>query len=87
MVMDLLPQKLDWATKSHRLNEFGVIVIVFLVAKQVADTFRNVQSMRLNAKMIFRLRKRLFARLLGLVAQRPVGDEERRDRFATLGRY
>ncbi len=66
MVMDLLPQKLDWTTKSHRLNEFGVIVIVFLVAKQVADTFRNVQSMRLNAKMIFRLRKRLFARLLGL---------------------
>src|SRR3954469_10274555 len=53
-------------TKSHLLNVFGGVVVVFLVAKQFVDTVRNYQSVTLNAKMIFRLRKKLFARLLGL---------------------
>jgi ATP-binding cassette subfamily B protein/subfamily B ATP-binding cassette protein MsbA len=41
-------------------------VVAFLVAKQCVDTIKNYQGVTLNAKMIFRLRKKLFARLLDL---------------------
>src|SRR5439155_17138990 len=68
-IMDLLTLPSDqmaWAEKKHFLNLFGASVVVFLVAKQLVDTVRNYQSVTLNAKMIFRLRKKLFAKLLGL---------------------
>src|SRR5438477_4470485 len=68
-IMDLLTlpsAQMAWEKKSHLLNLFGASVVVFLVAKQLVDTVRNYQSVTLNAKMIFRLRKKLFAKLLGL---------------------
>jgi ATP-binding cassette subfamily B protein len=69
-IIDLVPLPIDWATKLHRLNLFGAAVVVLLVFKQALDTLGNYRSMVLNATMIFRLRKRLFARLLGL----PLGE-------------
>ena len=57
-IMDLLPMQLDAVLKTHRLNVFGLTVVAFLIAKQLTDTLRSYQSVALNAKMIFRLRKR-----------------------------
>ena len=68
-IMDLLTLSngaMAWERKSHLLNVFGAAVVAFLIAKQAADTIRNYQSVTLNAKMIFRLRKKLFAKLLDL---------------------
>jgi ATP-binding cassette, subfamily B, bacterial len=65
-VIDLLGEPIAWAMKSHRLNLYGASVVGLLLAKQLIDTLRGYQSMVLNATMIFRLRKRLFAKLLDL---------------------
>ena len=65
-VVDLLAMELPWDIKSHRLNLYGAAVVGLLLGKQLLDTPRNYQSMLLNATMMFRLRKRLFGRLLDL---------------------
>jgi ATP-binding cassette subfamily B protein/subfamily B ATP-binding cassette protein MsbA len=65
-ILDLPDRQMPWDRKSHLLNLFGAAVVVVLIAKQLIDTTRSYQSATLNARMIFRLRKKLFARLLGL---------------------
>jgi ATP-binding cassette subfamily B protein/subfamily B ATP-binding cassette protein MsbA len=52
------------------LNRLAAGVIVLLLGKQCIDTFRSYRTQVLNAKVIFRLRGRLYAKLLGL----PLGE-------------
>ena len=53
-----------------RLNRLAVAVVVLLLVKQAIDSTRSYRTAVLNAKVIFRLRGRLFARLLSL----PLGE-------------
>ncbi len=62
----LLAENQTPAQKSHGLGVFGGIVIGLLLLKQAIDTFRSYRTTVLNSKVIFRLRQRLFDRLLGL---------------------
>ena len=52
------------------LNKLAAAVIALLLCKQGIDSFRSYRTQVLNAKVIFRLRGRLFAKLLGL----PLGE-------------
>ena len=52
--------------KLVKLNVLGTAVLALLVFKQLLDTYRGYRTNVLNAKVIFRLRKRLFRRLIGL---------------------
>ncbi|HTL28977.1 MAG TPA: ABC transporter ATP-binding protein, partial [Tepidisphaeraceae bacterium] len=65
-VIDLLPRQLPSSDKLRQLNILGAAIVVILVLKQALDSFRSFRTTVLNAKVIFRLRKRLFERLLGL---------------------
>jgi ATP-binding cassette subfamily B protein len=58
------------ATSGRRLNLLAVGVIGLLLGKQAIDSVRSYRTQVLNAKVIFRLRGRLFAKLLGL----PLGE-------------
>ena len=62
----LLNPTLPAAEKLRRLNVFGGLIIGLLLVKQAIDSFRSYRTAVLNAKVIFRLRQRLFGRLLGL---------------------
>jgi len=50
----------------HELNIFGIAILVMICAKQMIDSFRSYRTVVLNAKVIFRLRHRLYERLLNL---------------------
>jgi ATP-binding cassette subfamily B protein len=52
------------------LNRLAAGVIGLLLGKQAIDSFRSYRTQVLNAKVIFRLRGRLFGQLLGL----PLGE-------------
>ncbi len=52
------------------LNRLAAAVIALLLGKQCIDSFRSYRTQVLNAKVIFRLRGRLYAKLLGL----PLGE-------------
>src|SRR5438876_253712 len=65
-VIDLLPKQIDIATKKHRLNLLGGSIVILLVLKQASDSWRSYLTTVLNAKVIFKLRKRLYEKLLGL---------------------
>jgi ATP-binding cassette subfamily B protein/subfamily B ATP-binding cassette protein MsbA len=65
-LVDLLPSSLPFAEKSKRLNLFGGAIVGMLVLKQFLDSLRDQRMFVLNAQVIFRLRKRLFEKLLGL---------------------
>ncbi len=52
--------------KLARLNLFGAGVVLLLIVKQLLDSYRGYRTTVLNAKVIFRLRKRLFRKLIGL---------------------
>ena len=52
--------------KARALNVFGGGVIALLLVKQAVDSYRSYRTAVLNSKVIFRLRQRLFERLLGL---------------------
>jgi ATP-binding cassette subfamily B protein/subfamily B ATP-binding cassette protein MsbA len=65
-VIDLLPQSIPAAVKAHRLNLLGGAIVVLLVLKQAADSLRSYRMTVLNTKVIFKLRKRLYEKLLGL---------------------
>ena len=54
------------ADKLGRLTLYGGGVLALLVVKTLVETFRGYRTTVLNAKVIFRLRKRLFRRLIGL---------------------
>lgn len=56
--------------KSSRLNLYGGAIVTLLVLKQAIDSLRDQRTFVLNAQLIFKLRKRLFERLLGL----PLGE-------------
>jgi len=62
--IDLLPRDLPVQTKSYRLHLLGATVLGLLVLKQAIDTFRGYRIAALNATVIFRLRERLFEKLL-----------------------
>jgi ATP-binding cassette, subfamily B, bacterial len=49
-----------------QLNVLCAAVVVLLIVKQAFDSYRNYRTAVLNAKVVFRLRKRLFRRLVGL---------------------
>jgi ATP-binding cassette subfamily B protein/subfamily B ATP-binding cassette protein MsbA len=55
---------------STQLNILGLAVVIVVVVKTLLDTLRSYRTAVLNAKVIFRLRKRLFRRLIGL----PLGE-------------
>ena len=57
-------------TSARNLNGLAGGVIALLLCKQAIDTTRSYRTSVLNAKVIFRLRGRLFGRLLTL----PLGD-------------
>jgi ATP-binding cassette subfamily B protein/subfamily B ATP-binding cassette protein MsbA len=65
-VIDLLPRELPTSDKLRQLHVLGLAIIAILVLKQAFDSLRSFRTTVLNAKVIFRLRKRLFERLLGL---------------------
>ena len=52
--------------KFRQLGLFGVAVLAVLLLKQAIDSVRTYQAYLLNARVLFRLRGRLFERLLSL---------------------
>ena len=48
------------------VNAFAAAAVALLLSKQAVDTFRGYRSQLLNAKVIFRLRRTLFGRMLSL---------------------
>ena len=62
----ILDNEQSAAQKLRGLNVFGFGVVALLVVKQAIDSFRSYRTAILNSKVIFRLRQRLFDRLLGL---------------------
>ncbi len=52
--------------KLRRLNFLSVVIVVVLVVRQAMDTFRGYRTAVLNSKAIFRLRQKLYERLLNL---------------------
>ncbi|MEO6437345.1 MAG: ABC transporter ATP-binding protein [Tepidisphaeraceae bacterium] len=69
-IIDGLPGPGSVGEKLGRLKVFGVGVLALLVCKTILETLRGYRTAALNAKVIFRLRKRLFRRLIGL----PLGE-------------
>src|SRR6188472_4162788 len=65
-IIDLLAGGGSPAQNLLRLDFLGGAVLALLVVKQLLETFRGYRTTVLNAKVIFRLRKRLFRRLIGL---------------------
>jgi ATP-binding cassette subfamily B protein/subfamily B ATP-binding cassette protein MsbA len=65
-IIDLLAGGGSPGAKLVKLNLLGAAVLALLVFKQLLDTYRGYRTTVLNAKVIFRLRKRLFRRLIGL---------------------
>jgi len=65
-VMDLLPAAIPWEEKSTQLTALGIGIVFVLIIKTALDTLRSYLQVTLNARLVFRLRKRLFARLLRL---------------------
>ncbi|HYO08713.1 MAG TPA: ABC transporter ATP-binding protein [Tepidisphaeraceae bacterium] len=59
-----------FARSMRRLNWLGAGIILLLIVKQGLDSYRSFRTEVLNATVIFRLRKRLFRRLIGL----PLGE-------------
>ena len=62
----LLAQSVDTAEKLRRLNLFGGAIVVLLLLKEAVDTYRGYRTAVLNSKVVFRLRQKLFDRLLAL---------------------
>jgi ATP-binding cassette subfamily B protein len=70
-IIDLLgSHQQTYAQKRHLLNLFGVAIVVLVIGKQVLDSIASYQANALNSKVTFRLRKRLFDRLVNL----PLGE-------------
>jgi ATP-binding cassette subfamily B protein/subfamily B ATP-binding cassette protein MsbA len=65
-VIDLLAAQASQAEKLHQLNLLGIAIVLILVTKQAIDTLRGYRTAALNAKVIFRLRGRLFEKILSL---------------------
>jgi ATP-binding cassette subfamily B protein/subfamily B ATP-binding cassette protein MsbA len=65
-IIDLLTTKRPQAQKIHLLNFYGAGIAAILLLKQGLDSFRSYRTTVLNSKVTFRLRQRLFERLLHL---------------------
>ncbi|MGB7159171.1 MAG: ABC transporter ATP-binding protein [Tepidisphaeraceae bacterium] len=65
-VIDLLPQSISHDQKLRQLNLLGLGIVILLLLKQAIDSYRGYRMAVLNAKVIFRLRHRLFDHLLRL---------------------
>ncbi len=65
-VIDLLGAEKPYAHKIHLLNIYGAAIVVILLVKQGLDSYRGYRTTVLNSKVTFRLRHRLFERLLHL---------------------
>jgi ATP-binding cassette subfamily B protein/subfamily B ATP-binding cassette protein MsbA len=65
-VIDLLGANRPHAEKLRALNFDGALIVAVLLGKQAMEMWRNYSSSVLNAKVTFRLRGRLFERLLHL---------------------
>lgn len=65
-VMNLLPADLPSDKKLHELHQIGFITLALLLAKQAIDSVRSYRTSVLNAKVIFRLRGRMFEKMLSL---------------------
>ncbi|HRK31485.1 MAG TPA: ABC transporter ATP-binding protein [Tepidisphaeraceae bacterium] len=63
-VIDLIPETTSWSSSGFVALGAGILAI--LVLKTTADTWHAYLGAKLNARLIFRLRKRLFNRLLRL---------------------
>src|SRR5947207_1492186 len=70
VIIDRLAAAGSFAEKLGRLNRVSAAVLALLILKQLIETYRGYRTTALNAKVIFRLRKRLFRRLIGL----PLGE-------------
>jgi len=62
----LLAGGVDNAEKFRRLNVFGGAIVGLLVLKEIVETYRGYRTSLLNSKVVFRLRQKLFDRLLDL---------------------
>jgi len=62
----LIPASQSTSDRLRHLDILGAGIIVMLVSKQVIDSFRSYRTAVLNAKVVFRLRHRLYERLLFL---------------------
>jgi ATP-binding cassette subfamily B protein len=65
-IIDLLAGDDSPAQKRRTLSLLGAGILALLLVKQLLETYRGYRTAALNAKVIFRLRKRLFRRLIGL---------------------
>lgn len=77
LVSALLSLAMPWATQyiiDHvlpakqwtLLHQIGIILLVLLVVQQIVELSRNWLTAKLNARIILRLRQRLYVHLLGL---------------------
>lgn len=62
----LLGANLDLAHRLRLLNVFGGLILGVLLVKQIVDSIRSYRTSVLNANVVFRLRRRLYERLLEL---------------------
>ncbi len=67
VVINQLDAPGDYATKLHRLNLLGGLILILLAVRQGMDALR-VSHRGVEAKVVFRLRHRLFERLLNLAS-------------------
>ena len=65
-IINLLNSHLPKGRKLHLLNLYALAIVVILVLKQGLDSIRSYRTTVLNSKVTFRLRHRLFERLLHL---------------------
>jgi len=65
-VIDLLPAPMEYADKARRLNILGASIVGLLLFKQAAEALRSYRTTILNTQVIFKLRRRLYEKLLGL---------------------
>lgn len=64
-IMNLLEARPDAAAMS-KINHYGLFILGILLIKQAIESVRNYRTAQLNAKVVFKLRRRLYDRLLGL---------------------
>jgi ATP-binding cassette, subfamily B, bacterial len=66
LAIDLLPMDLPIDQKLQRLNGYGAVIVALLLMKEAIVALRNYRTAILNAKVMTRLRERLYERLLRL---------------------
>ena len=62
IIDSIIPDRNNW----HQLNPLGIGLLIILVFQQLVELSRNWLTAKLNARIILRLRQRLYGHLLGL---------------------